>query len=776
MLLKQSAKKRKNEAGSIMTEVLVVAALIGALVPLVYRQVADRVEETRNVTLAGELRAVREGFESYLAANYHTFPKEEAAANAFIADFNKGSTVADDVCPYMHAYCSEETPDDGTDNFILKLLPYTGMVQTAGENPIPSYRGIVIPRAEALPDLNTKRAARIATLAGAEAGIYTDLTGYNSIDGVSGIWSMSDTAVLNLVSGALGGRLTAYVAVTSPDLAPILQAEPQKFYTETKTGIAPQDMAFGRLHAWQHFSAGGNGISCLTNVFGSARGDDNRLIREAPVAVPGEGSCDPLFWVGSIGHKDASGNIVDESAGHAYVRDNMLIGHVAGASQAAIELTDNAGNGSVVVRGTHATGQAADLTIADGQIKSAHKAVDKTGAETDKDAYFDPAFTSQVGDIQLTARGNAALSDILPNYILKAVYPISCTGDETDNSCVAAMKKASGTTMVIPKPDCEPGYAPALIVTPTKWDAVTKTTTDASGVTTVQKFNFAVEVGNSDSNAEPSRFYAFDFGGKDAPRSEKEAEGETQGGTWRVKFGYKNATDDTGAWTATTPFDDDWSAYALAQTYCVYDPKDSPCPPAGEPLKIVWNSALNACVECLVSSDCQTRTDGKTVCDTASNMCVECMSNADCGSDEACESSACVTKCFGGVMYWNGTECTYCTCGSVWNNETRTCDLTSGCNGTLELNFFNALCIEGTWDESQYSATYDCFWTESADKNSRKYLDVDTAMANVNNRATDGYEYYAGDFVSSSEETSEGHNGDTCVNEKYIYKLCRRPK
>lgn len=102
-----------------------------------------------------------------------------------------------------------------------------------------------------------------------------------------------------------------------------------------------------------------------------------------------------------------------------------------------------------------------------------------------------PAYTSVMHDIKLTSRGGARLSDILPDFINKGIYVVDNTYKEdipywtkltvdTSGGRVVA-KEASGQECkdyscwtspwlgIIPAPQCPPGYAKVVTITPAGW-------------------------------------------------------------------------------------------------------------------------------------------------------------------------------------------------------------------------------------------------------------------------------------------------------------------
>ena len=114
-----------------------------------------------------------------------------------------------------------------------------------------------------------------------------------------------------------------------------------------------------------------------------------------------------------------------------------------------------------------------------------------TGVTPYENYQVNPAYTSVMHDIKLTSRGGARLSDILPDFINKGIYVVDNTYKEdipywtkltvdTSGGRVVA-KEASGQECkdyscwtspwlgIIPAPQCPPGYAKVVTITPAGW-------------------------------------------------------------------------------------------------------------------------------------------------------------------------------------------------------------------------------------------------------------------------------------------------------------------
>lgn len=118
-----------------------------------------------------------------------------------------------------------------------------------------------------------------------------------------------------------------------------------------------------------------------------------------------------------------------------------------------------------------------------------------------------PAYTSVMHDIKLTSRGGARLSDILPDFINKGIYVVDNTYNEnvpywtgltvsvkggkvdagqSGRVCANASCWTSPWLGIIPAPQCPPGYAKVVTITPAGW-AMAQAGVPPSGAETTRK-------------------------------------------------------------------------------------------------------------------------------------------------------------------------------------------------------------------------------------------------------------------------------------------------
>ncbi len=467
--------KNTEQKGAIMLELMAVLMLLGALGPMLFRQIQDRNEDLHNINYAAEMRALKEGFTAYIIANQEILRQNcfSKPTDDFTADYFKtcDNISVNNVVPYLP---NTENPGDNF-TFILQAA----LQSDSSTNIV--YQGFIIPKNTGMPEnLKLRRAARIANLIGADGGVYGGETTDHNIYGALGAWAMDGSDIINeaFPTGFSGGTNAVYIATTGVhSFSPRVIVEP----SAEKSTYIPDDLAFQKLHAWNFFSVGGGTDGCYTkNTDGS-------------VTFKKTKDCTPLFWV----NQSSSG----ETDGHVHVRNNLYVGQKGSETEAAIALAEEDGSGSIKIKAPDND----TLTIKDGQIISDR-------ITPDGDNYvLDPSHTSIMNDIRLVSRGNARLSEILPKYIAKAVIPLEGNSVNVQSFSVDKPK--------CPNDDETVGgeYVPAIIVTPTRWDsaAVTASTPPIS-------LGFSVEIDDKASG----------FSAKDTPII-------TSSTTWRIRMGYK---------------------------------------------------------------------------------------------------------------------------------------------------------------------------------------------------------------------------------------------
>ncbi len=455
----RKTNQKHNEKGALIIEIIAVVALLGVMGPMLFKQVKNRNEEVDNISIASEIRTVKEAFSAYIMSD-----------RAVLLNRCQGEGEIDIAPGELSAYLP--MGNVAVDSYNLKLNCEDGILQ-----------GLISPLPEAMPEtLKLKRTARIANLIGADGGICQD----NKINGVAGGWTIEEAT-----GGDLCPQEPWVVATTGMDTF-----TPEVTYEDYSASMVtlPTDLALGKLHAWQYFSVGGGEKGCYeikhnqTGSYSEANGftaqDDT---------IKGAKECDPVFWVGHASDAADGGT----GGGHVYVKNNLIVGQknnkqaIALFSEGStsdesdknrVEVYDPSGTKRIIINGKgEMIAQSADgkaRVRIDGSEKGkiiignsddsdsetltlTHQMLvsSKKSANTTKQYKIDPSNISVMNDIRLDARGGATLSELLPKFVSKNVVAFD-TGDATscpDGKCTIAA------------PSCPNNHAPAIIVIPTSW-------------------------------------------------------------------------------------------------------------------------------------------------------------------------------------------------------------------------------------------------------------------------------------------------------------------
>lgn len=570
--------KNKQEKGAIMVEVLAVLALIGVMGPMLYNQVVARNQEISNVNMAAEMRAVKEAMSAVIAAD-----------GAFLGDActEAGSdpTLCGAATDDFRASVESFLPV-GMEGMIaegwydVKLFGYKATVSSGDER---TFVFGVASSSDVPATWNFKRAARVASLIGADGGIREPDS--DNLIGTNGTWQLND----------IGGVFDEDVVVATTALDTF---DPDLGITDPYAVAVPYSMGFERLHAWNYFSVGaaasgqqGNCIDLKSRKLEEDGSSSTITAQRDIIKNVGKDGCDPLFWVGSKG--DANDKSV---AGQVYVKNNLYIGrdNAENKHAVAIETQESGITGETANKQRRIAVYNIDgketLTIdAMGRIIAKQYDGDSEKfaetADGEKVRYgVDPANTSVLNDVRLTSRGGARLSDILPTYINKGMSNI--TSSDSDHPVEAKIKK----------PGCPRGYAAAIVVTPMKWgqSQVEKIIIPEQTIYVPDSdHELKAPAGGGDVSGEiygrvPSQtvtgsekvitsrnHLAIEFEGTEYG-DEKEDDGKLNdkyykvpetADIWTVKIGYKENPDMSDWETVSLK---DGEIQALAQTYCVY--------------------------------------------------------------------------------------------------------------------------------------------------------------------------------------------------------------
>ena len=724
-------QEKTNERGAIMVEVIAVLALLGTMGTLLFRQMVQRNEELENVNLASEMRIMKEALTAYIQAD-----KASLENNTQLCPTPIGTNVVECNIPKIADYVGDFVPDGyGKTVDSYNFYVYTYILDEDIANRQVFY-GMIFPKGIKDPDsplpsnMNLLRAARIASLVGAEGGVYygdKETTGNN--------------AGLKMVHGTLGGwelecpnddaacdDKPMYAAITGTD---IFIPETQQPPTPTTKVALPSSVAFSRLHGTEYFSVGNDNQNCVTinrtlNQSGNAQNDE---IYEPGHQDPNNTNieCDPLFWVGEL--SPDTENKYKLKSGQVYIKNSLYIGqdYANKRHAVAIERDDTNGNqiqvydptgierltlnsnGQIIARDKAAVetiridGEKGEIAlnmrkvkinfnktekeieiptviISSNGIKMDGMAIHNNGLiETKEEA----AFYDSNGDlINTTYRLDPAYTSLM-NDIRLTSRGGARLSDILPNYImqnVSTHQFTSGDNWTVDKPNCPKGYAKAIIVTPTAWSQYVK-----SAILNLS--NIKGTISASDGNGSHTHDIEIDDISFQANSVIDDSNGDyiqdQDSAGNELKLTHRGAVvleidgGNTDNWQVSAKYEDG-PAYeydpitVMAQTYCVFDKKNF--------------------------------TEGGFNVSNPSNSNMKGNYNYDTTAPSAAGD---------GIMDSSGAKTEYRSSGTITSNEctdNNDCSITSYCNsgkctelggpckaGDTHPNDSNAQCIEEQW-------------------------------------------------------------------------------
>lgn len=257
--------KRTDERGALMIEAIALLGLMTMMSPMVVRQTADRTVEMEDVAIAGQMKELKDALSNWIEANYASIKSACSAggtiavaggascSNAADSHFSvpvaglapylpatyletvssgnnsttfrlRGNKLADGFDVGVRAQCTEATNTStgatcgsmGTDGV------YTGLSSTCTCSRY-KMTGVVLSNGAA--EIDDRRAARIATMIGADGGFVRTSnmvnnvlggSGRTTIVGSQGIWEGDATNyIVGYNSSSAGGRVAATTIYSS---------------------------------------------------------------------------------------------------------------------------------------------------------------------------------------------------------------------------------------------------------------------------------------------------------------------------------------------------------------------------------------------------------------------------------------------------------------------------------------------------------------------------------------------------------------------------------
>lgn len=245
--------EKSNERGALMIEAIALLGLMTMMSPMIVRQTADRTSEMEEVTIAAQMKEIKDALNNWIEANYQA---KAQSLNGAVED--KIPVEAKDLAPYLSATYLDGDSFRGNklmDGFKVSVLAQCSEAAMKDGSPCESgtcynmgtgeRQGVVVPDTNVaecarykmtgvvLSDsdqpIDDKRAARIATMIGADGGymrtknLVTSLfegeefnTEITKIVGAQGIWEGQASKFFDDIQTTdAGGRVAATTIYSS---------------------------------------------------------------------------------------------------------------------------------------------------------------------------------------------------------------------------------------------------------------------------------------------------------------------------------------------------------------------------------------------------------------------------------------------------------------------------------------------------------------------------------------------------------------------------------
>ena len=362
----------KHQKGSMMIEVVAVVALLALLTPLLFRQIQRRTDEVDNVRIASVMREAKDILQRAIEDNVdelldHTSGWGDNKCDAWPAGITKK----------VYDYATTSTVSK--DNWPAGVTAYVCRHEVNGTDTRPVFYGVVRDTADGFASFMS--AADIATMIGAEGGV---CTAKDTATGVRQAWKLNVTGFNCTADENEVVALTSLVGSAGYGSGAIDVVSLEDFIT--KDGSMRAASAFAEEMFVDNFYAGdATANPCLVSPY-----DDTGDLDWTE-------NCVPVFEVES--YRDAT------HPGAVYIR------------QAKLVFNPNSGDKYEEPK------ESDPKTSLPSTANNVRRSDDDPTTYEGSDIKYaiDPTDVSVMKDIRLLSRGNAKLSELLPNFILKGV-------------------------------------------------------------------------------------------------------------------------------------------------------------------------------------------------------------------------------------------------------------------------------------------------------------------------------------------------------------------
>jgi len=284
-----------NERGALMLEAIALLGLMTMMSPMVVRQTADRTAEMQEVTVAGQMKELKDALNNWIEANYRTeaakietsqLEKRIPITAAHLAPYLpsaaldngafRGNKLVDGFDISVFAQCIEMRYTNGSECTVPDCYTLTNGAVTAGTTINSSkmcsrYKmtGIILSNG---PEIEDRRAVRIATMVGADGG-YTrtakvldalgeanDSPERKKILGSQGIWEGQTNTYFDNLSNTTG-RIAVTTSFSSGLSGDYL-------YRKKVDGLPDANSMFTDLDMGGNTQCNGNACNKINNAGG----------------------------------------------------------------------------------------------------------------------------------------------------------------------------------------------------------------------------------------------------------------------------------------------------------------------------------------------------------------------------------------------------------------------------------------------------------------------------------------------------------------------------
>lgn len=261
-MLSKLISKGTSERGALMIEAIALLGLMTLMSPMIVRQTADRTAEMEEVTIAGQMKTIKEALQNYIEANYQTRAKALAEANTADAALTitaaelapylpssylttsgasvslKGNKLMDSFDVGIRAQCTEAaipgcSPSESNNFCVCGTMSGGAVADGSLSSTCACTRykmtGLVLSKTDSGEEIDDRRAARIASMIGADGGYMRTANMVNAVAaegedvaaqmqkilGAQGIWEGDVTKYIPGVTTNKGGKIAATTIYSS---------------------------------------------------------------------------------------------------------------------------------------------------------------------------------------------------------------------------------------------------------------------------------------------------------------------------------------------------------------------------------------------------------------------------------------------------------------------------------------------------------------------------------------------------------------------------------